>query len=150
METYAGGCHRNLVRFEAEIDLNQRVSRCNCTPCTKRGASGLIVKPDAFQLLSGEGHLRDYTRGPGVNHFLFCRNGGIHIFGRGSLPELGGEYVAVNVNCIDDIDPATLEAVYCDGRHDNWGAGPRDEPWSVFDLMVFPRRGGTLASLERA
>jgi hypothetical protein len=30
------------------------------------------------------------------------------------MSQLGGEYVSVNVNCMDDVDPATLKAVYWD------------------------------------
>ncbi|WP_426749625.1 hypothetical protein [Myxococcus sp. Y35] len=40
-------------------------------------------------------------------------------------------FASINVNCIDDIDPATLTYQYWDGRHDNWAAGFRDTPWPV-------------------
>jgi hypothetical protein len=65
------------------------------------------------------------------NHFPFCERCGIQVFVRGSLPELGGEYVSINVNCIGDIDLAKSKVVYWDGRHDNWQAGSRDTPWPV-------------------
>jgi hypothetical protein len=129
--TYRGGCHCAEVRFEAELDLASPVGHCNCTLCTKRNAAGAIVKPSAFRLLAGAGSLSDYCWGPQNCHFLFCKRCGIHVFGRGHLVELGGDYVSVNVNCLDDVDPAQLRYVYWDGRHDNWQAGPRDRPWPV-------------------
>ena len=45
---------------------------------------------------------------------------------------LGGDFVSVNLNCLDSFDPATVKTIYWDGRHDNWQAGPRDQPWPVF------------------
>jgi hypothetical protein len=68
---------------------------------------------------------------PGSPNHPFCRHCGVHAFGRGHLPEIGGGYCAVNVNCLDDVDPATLRYQYWDGRHDNWQAGTRDTPWPI-------------------
>lgn len=133
-KTHTGGCHCGAVRFEVDLDLSKPVSQCNCTLCTKRGSSGLIVKPGAFRLLCGEGELRDYSRpreGYEAGHFYFCSRCGIHAFGRGNLPQLGGEYVSVNVHCLDDVDPSTLTVVHWDGRHNNWAAGPRERPWPL-------------------
>jgi hypothetical protein len=45
------------------------------------------------------------------------------------LAEVGGDYVAVNYNCLEDIDPDAIKVSYWDGRHDNWEGGPRDKPW---------------------
>ncbi len=45
---------------------------------------------------------------------------------------MGGDYVSINLNAIDDIDVAELPLVYWDGRHNNWYAGTRATPWPVF------------------
>ena len=128
---YTGGCHCGAVRFEAELDLSGGASRCNCTLCTKRSGTCIIAKPNAFRLLTGEKALAGYAWGGKTGTFFFCPQCGIHVFGRGNLPQLGGEYVSVNLNCVDDIDPATLKVVYWDGRHNNWAAGPGEQPWPV-------------------
>jgi hypothetical protein len=128
---HQGGCHCGAVRFEADLDLSAGLSRCNCTLCTKRSGTGVIVKPTAFRLLSEESGLSGYSWGGKTATFYFCPKCGIHVFGRGDLPQLGGAYVSVNVNCVDDIDPATLKVIYWDGRHNNWAAGPRAQPWPV-------------------
>jgi hypothetical protein len=128
---YAGGCHCGAIRFEGDLDLAKGVSRCNCTWCTKRSTSVVIVKPSAFRLLAGEQALADYAWGGRTGRFFFCSRCGIHAFGRGNLPQLGGEYVSVNVNCLDEFDPTTLKVVYWDGRHDNWAAGPRGTSWPI-------------------
>jgi hypothetical protein len=128
---HTGGCHCGAVRFEVDTDLGKGVSRCNCTVCTKRGATGQIVKPDAFRLTQGENDLGVYTWGSGVSGYRFCKRCGINVYGSGTLDVLGGDFVSVNVNCLDGIDPNQLQTIHWDGRHDNWQAGPRDKPWPV-------------------
>ncbi|MGC4087890.1 MAG: GFA family protein [Polyangiaceae bacterium] len=131
-KTHAGSCHCGAVRFEVELDLNQAASRCNCSVCTKIAATGLIVKPEALRLLAGEESLGVYEWGGRISKRYFCKQCGIHCFGRGHLEVLGGDYASVNCNALDDVDVATLQVVHWDGRHNNWMAGPRPEPWPVF------------------
>ena len=128
---HVGGCHCGAVRFEVDLDLTAPVGRCNCTICQKRGATGAIVKPDAFRLLAGGDAVGNYSWGGKTGVYSFCKQCGIHVFGGGNLPELGGAFASVNVNCLDGVDPTTLSVIYWDGRHDNWQAGPRSEPWPV-------------------
>jgi hypothetical protein len=37
-------------------------------------------------------------------------------FSRGTSPKSGGEMVALNVRCLDDVDVATLKVTSFDGR----------------------------------
>jgi hypothetical protein len=46
---------------------------------------------------------------------LFCPNCGVAAFSRGTNPS-GGEMVAVNVRCIDDLDIGSLKLTFFDGR----------------------------------
>ena len=108
-----------------------REPRCNCTVCTKVATLGAIVKPAAFRLLSGERNLTAYEWGGKTAKRYFCKTCGVTCFGRGHLEQLGGDYVSVNLNALDDIDPAEVKVGYFDGRHNNWQAGLRDEPWPI-------------------
>ena len=125
---HLGGCHCGKVRFEVEVDATSG-SRCNCTVCTKINGTGGFAKPEAFKLLSSEDALGVYEWGAKISKRYFCKSCGIHCFGRGHLAELGGDYVSVNFNCLDDIDLRDVKVVHWDGRHNNWQAGPRNEPW---------------------
>lgn len=127
---HTGSCHCGAVRFTVTIDAT-RGSRCNCSICTKLGATTGIVRPDAFVLRTGEDALAAYAWGAKLGRRMFCRTCGIHCFGPGHLAELGGDYVSVNLLCLDDIDPKDIALVHWDGRHDNWEAGPRDTPWPI-------------------
>jgi hypothetical protein len=124
-----GSCHCRALRYEVEIDLDQPVSRCNCTICTKLGVTGAIVKPEDLKSVTGETSARTY--GNQIGNRYFCGTCGIHCYGRGHLAELGGDYVSINANTLDGVDPRDFKVVYFDGRHDNWHAGTRNEPWPI-------------------
>lgn len=131
VKTYAGGCLCGAVRFEAELDLTGAVSRCNCTFCTKLGSAGYSVKPSAFRLLSGAESLSEYRKEGSPNHRAFCKHCGTQCYGAGNVPELGGDFCSINVNCLDGIDLSRLTYQYWDGRYDNWAAGSRGAPWPL-------------------
>jgi len=131
LATHGGSCHCGAVRFQVLADLSQGASRCNCSLCVRIAQLGILVKPEAFTLLAGAEALSFYEWGMKVAKRYFCSRCGIHCFGQGSIPELGGDFVSVNLNCLEGIDPAELKVGYWDGRHNNWEAGLRDRPWPI-------------------
>lgn len=136
---HPGSCHCGAVRFEVEIDLSAGGSRCNCSICVKLGGFSGIVKPEAFRLLSGKESLSEYTWGAKIGHRFFCGHCGVSCFAPGHLAEIGGDYVSINLNALDDVDPNQLPAIHWDGRHNNWEAGPRKEPWPIFTTSAAER-----------
>jgi len=124
-----GSCHCGAVKFEASVDLSKGVSRCNCSICAKVAQAGASIKPSQFKLLSGESDLGSYAWGGKISTRYFCKHCGIHVFGRGFLEVLGGDFVSVNFNTLDDVDVMELPLTHWDGRHNNWMAGPRPTPW---------------------
>jgi hypothetical protein len=128
---HIGTCHCGAVRFEVAIDLSTGGNRCNCSICTKIGSTNSIVKPDAFTLLAGEESLDQYAWGAKISRRFFCKQCGVHCFGRGHLAEVGGDYISVNLNTLEDVELAELKVIYWDGRHDNWQAGPQSTPWPI-------------------
>ena len=122
-KTYQASCHCGKVRLEAEFDLADGTSRCNCTFCTKTRWWGTTVKPEAFRLLAGEEHLGDYQFNTCQGHHRFCRHCGVRPFGTGDVPQIGGKYVSINLACLDNVDLEELGNApiqYMDGRNDNW------------------------------
>ena len=129
---HRGSCHCGAVRFEARLDLTAPASRCNCSICTKLGKTGGLVKPEAFTLLAGTSSVGCYQWGAKIGSHCFCKQCGVHVYTHGHLAEVGGDFVSINLNCLDDVDVNDLTILHWDGRHDNWDAGPRPTPWPRF------------------
>jgi hypothetical protein len=128
-KTYQGSCHCGAVRFEADIDLSKGTGKCNCSICRKTRNWSATIKPDAFRLLAGEDALADYRFASRQGSHLFCRHCGVRSFERGNVPEIGGEYVSIKVNCLDGVDPKELAEVpvrYLDGANNNWFEVPAE------------------------
>jgi len=129
--THRGSCHCGKVRFEVDLDLAKGATRCNCSICTKLSTLGVIVQPGALRVTEGEDRVAGYLWGHRVATRYFCPSCGVHLYGRGHLAELGGDFASVNLNALDGVELSELPIAYWDGRHDAWDAGTRATPWPI-------------------
>ena len=129
--THRGSCHCGDNKFEVVVDATAG-TQCNCTICTKLATTGALVKPAAFKLLTDPAKLSAYSRMPEIANRYFCARCHVLVYGAGNIPEIGGEFVSIPLNALDDIDLLDVEVTHWDGRHDNWqaGAAPRRYPTS--------------------
>ena len=115
MTTYTGSCHCGAVRYTAEADLSQPVVACNCSMCGRSGTLLTFVPAEGFKLEKGEDSLTDYQFNKHHIHHMFCKVCGIKSFAHGVGPG-GKSMAAINVRCLDGVDPTTLQITHFDGR----------------------------------
>lgn len=130
MKTHHGSCHCGAIAFEVEMDF-QGSSKCNCRFCWKQRNWNAQVDPSRFRLVKGKDVLGDYSRkGEGFeNHHRFCLECGTPTHGHGWIEAMGGNYLGIRVNVLDDLPVAELiehPTTYCDGLHDNWWNVPAE------------------------
>ena len=112
--TYGGGCQCGKVRYEVSADIGEVIA-CNCSRCGKLGSLLAFAPVTDFKLKSGTDALTDFQFNKHVVHHLFCSSCGIESFARGRTPD-GAEIVAINVRCLDDVDPKSFKVKEFDGR----------------------------------
>ena len=116
MKTYNGSCSCSKVTFKVKTELT-RISKCNCSICTKKGIIHHVVDQHQFNLTSGKDSLSLYQFGTMMAKHYFCKHCGINLFNNTrTFPE----NVSVNVNCLDgyDLEKVMPRVVKFDGK--NW------------------------------
>lgn len=112
--TYRGSCHCGKVEFDVEGEIDGATA-CNCSICRRRGSLLWFVPRESLRLLTAEKDAAVYTFNEGAIRHRFCRTCGIHPFGEG-LDASGNAVAAVNVRCLEGIDPDAVPVTPFDGR----------------------------------
>jgi len=113
--TYHGSCHCGGVRYEAKSPPLTEALSCNCSMCRRKGTLLAFIPASDFTLVEGQDALRDYQFNRRMIHHLFCTTCGVTSFARGTKPD-GTEMIALNVRCLDEIDPDALKINHIDGK----------------------------------
>ena len=101
-------CHCGAI--EAEIDISEnleKVLRCNCSLCKRKGAIMSMVKNEAFRIIKGEGKLKLYQFHTKVAKHYFCSICGIYTHHN---PRSNPSMTGFNLGCIDEIDTFGLKS----------------------------------------
>mmetsp|Transcript_31383 Transcript_31383/g.29924 ORF Transcript_31383/g.29924 Transcript_31383/m.29924 type:complete len:127 (-) Transcript_31383:310-690(-) len=124
MEKYSGGCHCGSIRFIVKADLED-ITYCNCSICAMKGLLHLIISPDKFQLIQGEGNLSTYEFNTKVAKHKFCKICGIQSF---YIPRSDPDKIDVNARCLDIFPTLDITPKQFDGQ--NWEKSmEKDIPW---------------------
>lgn len=112
--TYKGSCHCGQVAFEVDGDLEQAME-CNCSHCSRKGYLLWFVPREQLRLATPESALAAYAFNKHVINRHFCPNCGCapRAFGKNAS---GAATAAVNVRCLEGVDPRALKIVPVDGR----------------------------------
>ena len=103
-------CHCGEV--EAEIKLSEKgfekLLRCNCSICKRKGYIMTPVSPENFKLIKGKEVLTLYKYHTKVANHYFCSKCGIHTH---TNPRSNPKIYMINIACMDNIKPFELENV---------------------------------------
>lgn len=113
IQHYHGSCQCGAVQFEVDLDLDGAIT-CNCSRCRRLGAVLAFTPAGGFTQTAGADSMAEYRFNKHVIGHRFCPTCGIETFATGQLPD-GTPMVAVNVNCLDGVDPRTLKTHFVDG-----------------------------------
>ena len=111
---YSGSCHCGNVKYEVTTDL-AKVMECNCSHCSRKGFLLNFVPVQQFTMVQGEDALGAYRFNKHVVEHLFCKTCGVQSFARGKRAD-GAAMVAVNVRCLEGVEPSTLTISQVNGR----------------------------------
>lgn len=112
---YKGGCHCGRIAFEVDGSPLAEVMECNCSLCSKRGYLLWFVPRAQLTLSTADAYLSTYRFNRMHIAHHFCANCGCAPFGEAADPK-GNAMAAVNVRCLEGVDPDTLKVVKVDGR----------------------------------
>ena len=97
--------------MEAEINLLEnfdKILRCNCSLCKRKGAVMSMVKNEDFKLIKGADKLKFYQFHTKVAKHFFCSICGIYTHHQSYTKPENYEF---NVACIDSIDSFKLKDI---------------------------------------
>ena len=87
-------CHCGAIEAEINIQGNlEKLLRCNCSLCKRKGAIMSMVKNENYKIIKGENKLILYQFHTKVAKHYFCSICGIY------------------TGCIDEIDTFTLKSI---------------------------------------
>lgn len=106
MRTVVGTCHCKAVEFEVDlINGFEKVRRCNCSLCSRKGAVMAGVTLDRLRVTRGADVLRLYQWNSKIAKHWFCSVCGIYTHHqRRSVPT---EY-GFNLACIEGVDMTSI------------------------------------------
>ena len=95
-------CHCGAIEAEINVPENlEKVLRCNCSLCKRKGAVMSMVKNNDFKIIKGEDKLSLYKFHTKVANHYFCSMCGIYTHHH---PRINPAMTGFNLGCIEDID----------------------------------------------
>jgi len=112
--TYRGACQCEAVQFEAPLDLDKTMV-CNCSRCQRLGWVMAFAPRARVTILRGEGTTTEYLFHNRKIRHQFCPVCGIEPYAFYAGAD-GTETAAINVNCLEGVEPRRLSPTPADGR----------------------------------
>tara|TARA_B100001248_G_C27337350_1_gene434506 strand:- start:195 stop:593 length:399 start_codon:yes stop_codon:yes gene_type:complete len=102
-------CHCGAIKAEINVSENlEKIVRCNCSLCKRRGTLMSMVKNEDFKLIKGSENLSLYQFHTKVAKHFFCSICGIYTHHN---PRSNPAMTGFNLGCIEDLDTFTLKNI---------------------------------------
>ena len=110
-------CHCGAIEANINVAKNfEKVLRCNCSLCKRKGAVMSMVKNENFKIIKGVDKLKLYQFHTKVAKHFFCSVCGIYTHHN---PRSNPAMTGFNLGCIDDINTFELKNVLINDGHNN-------------------------------
>ena len=102
-------CHCGSIEAEINLEANlEKILRCNCSICKRKGAIMSMVKNDDFKITKGAEKLKLYQFHTKVAKHFFCTICGIYTHHN---PRSNPAMTGFNIGCIEEIDSFNLKNI---------------------------------------
>ena len=101
-------CHCCEIKAEIDIKSFDKILRCNCSICKRKGAIMSIVKNEVFKIIKGKDKLSMYKFHSKVAKHFFCSVCGIYTHHH---PRSNPSMTGFNLGCVDDVNTFNLDEV---------------------------------------
>jgi hypothetical protein len=115
--SHKGSCHCGKIAYEFESGPISEGMECNCSICGRKGAIMHFIPQSSFTLKTPRDDMKSYRFNKHVIDHHFCPECGIAPFSEGNDPK-GNKMVAVNLRCVEGIDPRALNIHFHNGIAD--------------------------------
>ena len=102
-------CHCGQVKAEINTtEKLEKIMRCNCSICKRKGAVMSMVKNEDFKIVEGKEKLSMYQFHSKIAKHYFCSKCGIYTHHN---PRINSALTGFNLGCVDEINTFNLENV---------------------------------------
>lgn len=118
-----GSCHCGKNSFQIAGDIPEKLTRCTCSFCSKRGHLFAYFTPDQFSLTTSASHLGDYLWNTKTAHHYFCSTCGCGVYTDSPDYKMDGSWdgksrrICVNSRLFDGFDAAEAPVTVIDGKN---------------------------------
>ena len=118
-----GSCHCGKVAFAIAGDIPEKLIRCTCSFCSKRGALHAYYSPEQFTLTSATAEMATYRWQSKMVAHNFCPTCGIAVYSDSPKFEMNGSWdgktrvICVNARLFDGFDAASHPVDVIDGKN---------------------------------
>lgn len=117
-----GRCHCGRNAFEVDGELPEKLTRCTCSFCSKRGHLYAYYPPDRFRMtLADSDAVYRWNSKTVANHF--CPACGCDLYADSPAFQPDGSWdgktrrIALNARLLDDFEAADWPVTVLDGKH---------------------------------